>query len=53
VTKFTPHEAIHLIAAGKLTFDTRDVIHRVDSAVGGDQDVDARFGFISYIYVYI
>ena len=29
VTKFAPHEALRLIAGGKLTFDERVVVHRV------------------------
>ena len=32
VTKFAPHKALKLIARGKLTFDERAVLHRVDSA---------------------
>ena len=29
VTRFAPHEALKLIARGKLTFDERVVVHRV------------------------
>ena len=32
VSKFTPHEALKLIARGKMTFDERAVLHRVAPA---------------------
>ena len=31
MTKFAPHKALKLIAEGKLTFDERVVLHRVES----------------------
>jgi len=31
VTKFAPHEALQLIASGKLTSDESVVLHRLDS----------------------
>ena len=33
VTKFAPHNAVRLIASGKLTFDERVVLHRVGVSV--------------------
>ena len=33
VTKFAPHDAVKLIASGKLTFDERVVLHRVGVSV--------------------
>jgi len=35
VTKFASHKALKVIATGKLTFDERVVVHRVDTAQRG------------------
>ena len=37
VTKCAPHKALKLIASGKLTFDERVVLHRVDSGFRRDR----------------
>ena len=38
VTKFAPHKAVKLVFGGKLTFDERVVVHRVDPIQLGRQE---------------